>query len=154
MTLIVTSMRCLVWSTQIVTFIHTNPLGLTMRWPTIPPTQIFPRNLTHTCSKISTKPDMSRARLYMICPAHNHLTTAALSPNFYHGYNNDSQSFAVEDIDNFQPFPVAGDSYALNTYQDDSESYTDDNDSGTFSPNNATAPIVAGTFRGTSPLSW
>ncbi|KAI9211739.1 hypothetical protein DS838_003372 [Geotrichum bryndzae] len=71
--------------------------------------------------------------------------------NFYHGYNNDSQSFAVEDIDNFQPFPVAGDSYALNTYQDDSESYTDDNDSGTFSPNNATAPIVAGTFRGTSP---
>ena len=27
--------------------------------------------------------------------------------NFYHGYNNDSQSFAVEDIDNFQPFPVA-----------------------------------------------
>lgn len=40
--------------------------------------------------------------------------------NFYHGYN-DSEQFAPEDVDNFQPFPIAGDSYPLNTYDDDTE---------------------------------
>lgn len=40
--------------------------------------------------------------------------------NFYQGYN-DSQQFEPDDIDNFQPFPIAGDSYVLNTYDNDTE---------------------------------
>lgn len=72
--------------------------------------------------------------------------------NFYHGYSNDSQSFAVEDIDNFQPFPVAGDSYALNTYQDDSDSYSEEEDLNTYFPNNTPRPTIAGVYNNPTPV--
>lgn len=44
--------------------------------------------------------------------------------NFYHGFN-DSQAIPVEEVDNFQPFPVSGDDYYLNEASGGHDSVTE-----------------------------
>lgn len=61
--------------------------------------------------------------------------------NFYQGAN-ESDYIAAEDVDNFQPFPVAGDNYQLNEYDMSNESETESIFSGSTELSDASMPTT------------